>query len=173
MLTCCCICIEDTMTLAQRKEGVGQLSFEELDPRFALLNKETVQEAFTFAFSKEYLTYAYETSVGLKKVRGVDGVTLRIFEEKKEKEFDLISKKVRNGTYKFTPYLEVLKSKGRGKPPRILSTPTIRDKLTLFCLKDFLQYLYNNEIPRLHPNEHISRLCNVLKGNRSIYNKLR
>lgn len=155
------------MNLAKRKNE-SQLSFEELDLRFTLLNKRTPEEAFLFVFSKEYLTYAYETSVGLKRVRGVDGVTLRIFEDNKEKEFDLISKKVKEGTYKFTPYLEVLKSKGRGKPPRILSTPTIRDKLTLFCLKDFLQYLYNNEIPRHHPNEHISRLCNTLKKNKDV-----
>ncbi len=153
------------MALKRKKQEEAQLVFEQLDLKFTLLNKKTPAEAFDFAFSKEYLTYAYDLSVGLKRVRGVDGVTLRIFEENKEKEIKNISEKVRNGTYRFTPYLEVLKPKGRGKSPRILSTPTVRDKLTLFCLKDFLQYLYDNEIPRFHPNEHISRLCNILKKN--------
>ena len=145
-----------------------QLISSEQDYKDLLLSKKNATDAFNYAFCEKYIAYAYENSISVKSARGVDGVTLQVFEKKKEKEFRFISEKVKNGTYKFSPYLEILKSKGRGKSPRILSTPTIRDKITLFCLKDFLQYLYKDDISKIHPNEHISRLCNTLKKNSSI-----
>ena len=39
----------------------------------------------------------------------------------------IASEKCINGVYRFSPYLEVLKLKGRGKAPRVISVPTIRD----------------------------------------------
>ncbi len=142
-----------------------QLDLEIYGPKEILLRKSTAFDAFNYAFSKDYLNYAYKNFVGLKqRGRGVDGVTHFVFERNLDVEYALIEEKVKNGTYRFTPYLEVLRSKGRGKAPRVLSTPTIRDKLTLFCLKDFLQYLYQDHLKKVHASEHVAQLCKFLNN---------
>lgn len=51
-----------------------------------------------------------------------------------------------SGTYKFTKYKEKLISKGRGKEPRVISIPTIRDKIVLRGLCDILLDLFSKEV---------------------------
>lgn len=60
------------------------------------------------------------------------------FKADADREIRIISRKVRAGTYKFTPYRQILSSKGALRPPRIISIPSVRDRLTLRMLAELL-----------------------------------
>lgn len=78
----------------------------------------------------------YNSSVGIDKVKAtkfMNRLTLNI---------KLIQKKMDNKTYNFTPYKEILISKGRDKKPRVISVPTVRDRLVLQKINIYLQEKY-------------------------------
>ena len=82
----------------------------------------------------------------------MDNITPKVFEAHLTDNIQIISKKVLAGTYSFTRYREILISKGRGKEPRVISIPTIRDKLALAAYHSFLQNVFADTIeePLLH-----------------------
>ncbi len=57
--------------------------------------------------------------------------------------------------HNFSPYLECLQSKGRGKAPRIISKPSVFDKVVLTILKNQLHEALKLETPFALPNELI------------------
>ena len=82
----------------------------------------------------------------------MDRVTPKAFEDNLDNNIQIISRKVLSGVYKFTRYREVLISKGRGKEPRVISIPTVRDKLALSACHQFLRASFEGVIeePLLH-----------------------
>ncbi len=88
----------------------------------------------------------YNERIAHKATAGLDRIHRGIFEKNKEEHFDIIEKKVRLGVYKLTPYKEKLISKGRDKLPRIISIPTIRDKITMGILNEIITETYAAEI---------------------------
>lgn len=94
--------------------------------------------AFTKAYTQSVLEQTYEAKLSKSKTVGLDRVSAENFCSHLKIESALIEKKVLAGTYKFTAYREKLISKGADKTPRVLSIPTIRDRLTLRTLCDFL-----------------------------------
>jgi retron-type reverse transcriptase len=100
-----------------------------------------VQELDAFAdyFSVKNLKEIYSDKLKAKKVVGIDGLHPKLFQANLDKHAQLICKKVNKGNYSFTNYGEYLVSKGRGKAPRILSVPVVRDQLVLKTLNSYLQ----------------------------------
>lgn len=88
----------------------------------------------------------YHERVKLKPSTGLDGVNKVTFENSLTMFTEVINRKTINDTYKFTPYKEKLINKGKGKAPRIISIPTIRDKLTLAVLHKIISNTYKEEI---------------------------
>lgn len=74
----------------------------------------------------------------LSGASGVDNLSQKQFWPRLNDEIPLISRKVLDGNYYFTKYKLQLISKGRGKVPREISIPTIRDRIALRALCDFL-----------------------------------
>ena len=112
---------------------------------------------FLYSFTPKSLQNTFNKKIKNKAGKGIDGVgSIQI-----EKDLELItsrmSNKVINSKYRFSPYLEIAKCKGRGKAPRIVSKPTLRDKLTLSALKDILHYQYEaciqNQLPCIYIKE--------------------
>ncbi len=101
-------------------------------------------------FIKKHLRELYFSSVRFRATVGINKINRRAFENNIDENIDIIYRKVRNGTYKFTPYREKLISRGSKKLPRVVSIPTIRDKLTLKALYEVLQATYQNETPFVH-----------------------
>ncbi len=95
--------------------------------------------------SKDNLNEIYYHKVRPKAVAGLDKTDKYRFDEQKDDEYEIIERKILNGTYKFTRYKKILISKGEGKNPRVINLPTIRDKLVLAVLNDGLNKIYNNE----------------------------
>ena len=121
---------------------------------------------FRKIFSKRNLFELYFTSVRYKGAVGIDRINTESFENNLEENIDIIYRKSRSGNYRFTKYREKLISRGHNKFPRIISLPTMRDKLTLKALFELLAKIYSPSFPILHKiiNE-ISILYKSLKYN--------
>ena len=92
-------------------------------------------------FSPKRLQQIYYDKIKYRANVGMDRVTPKAFEDNLDNNIQIISRKVLSGVYKFTRYREVLISKGRGKEPRVISIPTVRDKLALSACHQFLRLL--------------------------------
>ncbi|WP_411334300.1 reverse transcriptase domain-containing protein [Metabacillus indicus] len=88
----------------------------------------------------------YEEKNKLKPSTGIDGVNDASFKKNIDLYSDIIHRKVNNNTYSFIPYKEKLINKGKDKYPRIISIPTLRDKLTMSILHSLLSEVYSQEI---------------------------
>jgi RNA-directed DNA polymerase len=99
---------------------------------------------FEEAFSRPVLEALFEERIKKSKSVGRDGVRPSSFEAKLLQEVELIARKAIAGSYRFTRYKEKLISKGADKPPRILSIPTVRDRLTLRALTEFIADVYKD-----------------------------
>lgn len=107
---------------------------------------------FKKAFSCASLNQLYTDKIQFRASSGMDNVSPKLFEETLTESIQTISRKVLAGTYTFTRYREILISKGRGKEPRVISIPTIRDKLALASYHSFLKIVFSDRIeePLLH-----------------------
>lgn len=96
---------------------------------------------------------------------GIDRVGAVAFRERLTDECGILARKVCAGTYQFTPYMERLVTKGRHKPPRVISVPSLRDRLLLHQLKEYLHDQVPSVVRRSLPNEYIRALNACLSGN--------
>src|ERR1035441_1723811 len=84
----------------------------------------------------EFLDKIFEEKVSKKRNAGIDGLTPEKFSTNKKFQYDVIIRKLLKKTYNFSPYYELLKSKGREELPRAISLPVVRDRLGLLLLKE-------------------------------------
>lgn len=73
--------------------------------------------------------------------------------------------KCRNQEYKFSPYKEQLILKGRWKNPRCISIPTVRDRLVLGLLNEYLQIIFPECVNRSTPNQYIREIKEYIEAN--------
>lgn len=113
--------------------------------------------AFDKWFNKSSLEEIYYKYVMLSTATGVDGV-------KADNKFDLDSEvdiilgKIKNGNFRFSKYKEILKSKGAGKNPRVISIPTVRDRIVLKAIHLVLQEIYPESAKTLIPQMMLDRV---------------
>lgn len=104
--------------------------------------KITASKIFQQKFGADALREIYTSKVSLSRAVGVDGVKTEAFRKTLDEEISLISRKAISNTYNFSPYREKLISKGRDSFPRVISVPTIRDRLTLRALSEVLAAVF-------------------------------
>jgi len=97
-------------------------------------------------FSKSSLEEIYSNHVVFSGATGIDKVTHNIFMKSLSNQLDIVSKKALVGKYKFSKYRLKLISKGRGNPPREISIPTIRDRIALKAICEFLNQTFSGEV---------------------------
>lgn len=90
-------------------------------------------------FSIEHIADRYESHIKGKSGMGIDRMSIPSFEKNLNSHFEIIERKCKDGSYTFSPYLEKLISKGRDKNPRVISIPTLRDKLVISLYNEWLQ----------------------------------
>jgi len=105
------------------------------------------EQLFLHHFSVEILKQITSTYLAPGIARGIDGTTFEIFSSKIEDELSTIRRKVLSSTYKFSPFREKLILKGASQPPRQVSIPTIRDRVTLRALNNFLADIFPHARP--------------------------
>ncbi|GKW28592.1 reverse transcriptase domain-containing protein [Pectobacterium brasiliense] len=103
-------------------------------------------DVFQKHFKIKNLRRIYKDIVSLSSACGVDNMTHEIFWRFQKEEIKTIRRKCLSGDYNFNKYKLKLISKGRGKAPREISIPTIRDKIALRAICDFLQEIYQEKV---------------------------
>lgn len=106
----------------------------------------SVRDRFEYFFSEENLHSTYQDNVILSSASGIDNLSQKQFWPRLNDEIEIISRKVLSESHQFTKYKLKLISKGRGKIPREISIPTIRDRIALRALCDFLVERYENVV---------------------------
>src|SRR5690606_8899590 len=95
--------------------------------------------------------------IRFKSATGIDRIRPEKFEEDLDKEVCEIEEKIKRKSYNFRPYKELLILKSRSKLPRLVSIPTVRDKLVL-------NYLLGEIAPKLEVHsEFIYSIISKLK----------
>jgi RNA-directed DNA polymerase len=127
-----------------------------------ILDQLTKENLFHSFFSIDNLKVVYEKNIAHSTSSGLDYISHELFLNKIESELDIISSKARSDRYKFTKYKLKLISKGRAKVPREISIPTIRDRITLRCLCDYLGEVFKDNIKHTLPQKMIHRVVSEI-----------
>lgn len=106
----------------------------------------TASESFRKRFTKRNLNKTYEDKISGSGAIGIDKINGTNFKNTLSDNIQIITRKTKNDTYKFTVYKQKLISKGADSKPRVISIPTFRDRLTLRCLCDMLFDIYSSNI---------------------------
>jgi len=109
---------------------------------------------------RKKLKNLFETKLSKKHSMGTDGVTTNKFSEILDDEIMIIKRKVKNETYKISPYREKLILKNRDSKPRMISIPTNRDRLTFRALTEFITDNFKDE---LHESSIHSKIIDIKK----------
>lgn len=91
-------------------------------------------------FSKTLLQQTYDSHIRHATAVGRDGLQARNLDDAfLERMFDKVVQRVHDGSYRFTPYRQVLKLKGATKLPRQVAIPTVIDRLVMRAMVDILR----------------------------------
>ena len=110
----------------------------------------TASQDFKKFFCKKRLTQIYIEEIRYKSARGIDHVSNHSFEPRLAENIKIIVRKARNGTYQFSQYREKLISRGAERNPRVISIPTIRDKLVQKAIAEIFKLNFGAQTPLLH-----------------------
>lgn len=111
------------------------------------------------------LEKTYRIHVREGTARGRDGVEPQALEKDISDVSALVSRKARNGTYRFTSYRQLLISKGAHRLPRIISIPTARDRIVLKSMASLIESVFPESRGRM-PQAKVAKLQRVLKTDR-------
>ena len=131
---------------------VYSTSFEFNSVLFLISNGHTMTaaERFKDIFTEDKLEKLYLESVRYRNAKGIDNISNDSFSKDLANNVGLILRKAKNRTYHFSQYKEILLSKGKNRFPRVVSIPTLRDRLTLKALNDIIHPLFIGDYDSLH-----------------------
>jgi retron-type reverse transcriptase len=101
---------------------------------------------FTKYLKRKVLKKEFKKKLQYSKTLGTDGITVNKFQSILDDEIDIIKRKVKNSTYRFSRYKEKLILKGKDKLPRVIQIPTHRDKLLLNALNSFIKDKFKDKV---------------------------
>lgn len=114
-------------------------------------------------FNEKYLRDYFNKNLLKKKGGGRDNLSPERFLSRYGGEFSQICQKCLDGTYHFSCYNEKLVLKGSNKKPRVLSIPTVRDRLVLGVLNDYLSQVFSDCVSHDVPNSLIYKIDHYIK----------
>lgn len=122
--------------------------------------------SITDRFNQEVLRDIYVNHIREKCSSGVDRISRDTFEKQLDEHLSVIERKIKNGSYMYSNYKQILISKGPYKYPRVISIPTIRDKITLKIIKDLLSESFSSHLSNELIHVTIQRIKNVINNGR-------
>lgn len=125
-----------------------------------LLNN--IKPDLKYSFSVDCLKGIFDDRISKNKFRGVDGTTVKTFENNLTSEIELISQRIISGTYTFSRYKEKLILKGANSIPRQISIPTVRDALALRALCEYLVTIFPKSTLK-PPHEYIKNIVTIVE----------
>lgn len=124
---------------------------------------------FNRKFKMSYVKRIYHEKIAHKCSPGIDRINRDSFEKRLDEYVKNISIKALDGSYTFIPYKEKLISKGFDKLPRQISIPSIRDKITLNILNEFLSKVFEENVNKKIIQSMVNELKNSLLSNQYDY----
>jgi len=106
-------------------------------------------------FEIDYLKELYNKKLNNSMAKGIDKINSLSFSHRLDEELKIVNTKAINGSYRFSVFVEKLKLKGRNKHPRIISIPTLRDRIVLLSIKEILHDVFPECINNNLPNSYI------------------
>jgi len=97
-------------------------------------------------FSEMSLHKIYDEHIRFSASSGIDNINQKSFNKIADRQISIASRKILDGSYSFSNYRLKLVSKGRGKSPREISIPTIRDRIVLRALCDLLAQTFQGNL---------------------------
>ena len=122
-------------------------------------------DLFSKWFTEESLTKIYLKYIHYSSSTGIDGVRAND-KFNYENEITFIINKIKVNKYKFSKYKEKLILKGAGKKPRVISIPTIRDRIVIKAMHLFLQSIFPECSKTLIPQLMLNKISKDIKENR-------
>ena len=118
----------------------------------------TVQKQFEKHFSEDNLKRIFVDHIVYSSATGIDNLDQYAFRRHLDDQVEILSRKMLAGTYQFTKYKLKLVSKGRDKVPREISIPTVRDRIAMRAMCDFLTERYDGVVEFNLPQKIIKKV---------------
>ena len=119
---------------------------------------------FSALFSAAVLEAVFKEEFASTSGKGVDRLNGFQFAGNAKVNLAAASTKCMTGKYRFSPFLEVLKTKGRDKNPRLIGIPTVRDRVVLHQVNKFLATLYPERVPKNVASTYVREIAIDLKS---------
>ncbi|SFT15785.1 reverse transcriptase/maturase family protein [Sphingobacterium wenxiniae] len=114
-------------------------------------------------FNKKFFEKIFSSKILNSRSKGLDKMSARHFETIKVSQYEKVIEKCLNGTFEYTPYLELLKVKNAKTPPRTISIASVRDRLVLYVLKEVLTAKFPESVNKKRPNRYIHEIKKFVK----------
>jgi len=125
----------------------------------------TIHQQFDKHFSEENLKRIFVEHIVYSSATGIDNLDQYAFRRQLDDQITILSRKMLAGSYQFTKYKLKLVSKGRDKAPREISIPTVRDRIAMRAMCDFLTEVYNDVVEFNLPQKVIKKLKQDIASN--------
>ena len=103
---------------------------------------------FENMFSVASLQAVFDEKFSRNPAKGIDRINGFQFISRSTAELTVASRKCLDGSFRFAPFLERLKLKGRGKFPRVIGIPIVRDRVILHQLQKYLAIIFPERVPK-------------------------
>lgn len=113
--------------------------------------------------TKENLKEIYYTYIYYSFAIGSDNISHTAFNKNLDDQIEIIHRKLKNKSFKFSRYKLKLLNKGRQKIPREIYIPTIRDRIVLKSIYLYLQSIYTSELTNRMPQDLVYELKQCIK----------
>lgn len=126
----------------------------------------SVFSQFNEQLSVENLIKIYTEQVRFSFATGIDNLSHNKFSDDMVDILTSANQKTSTNSFKFTKYKLKLISKGRGKAPREISIPTIRDRIILRALYNFLAIRFTSCVQAKMPHDLVRLIKNDIASNK-------
>ncbi|WP_258187874.1 RNA-directed DNA polymerase [Trinickia symbiotica] len=129
-------------------------------PMAVPVNEEVL---FNGLFGPDALRETFNDEFASTTGKGVDRLNGFQFRTSAAHDLTVASAKILSGQFRFSPFLEVLRTKTRDKPPRLIGIPTVRDRVVLHQLNKYLAALYPERVPKNVAGTYVRAIAKDLK----------
>ena len=126
--------------------------------------KVTGKKIFDDLFSKDQLLATYLEHFSRNSVKGIDRINGLQFLGRSALELEGSAGRCQDDRYRFAPYLEQLRLKGRGKIPRVIGIPTVRDRVILKQLNKLLAQILPESIPENIASSYVAKVACAIQA---------
>jgi retron-type reverse transcriptase len=124
-------------------------------------------ELFSRMFSPNTLEWVFRDRFKNSSAKGIDRLNGFQFVARSALELERVSDKCLDGSFRFAPFLEKLKIKGRDKFPRVIGIPIIRDRIVLYQLQKYLAAIYPERVPKNVASTYVREIAEAILSKKS------